>query len=84
MYPLGMESELLPANYALREGVYYADIKRDAFTKGTPANPTQRKEQIAGGRPIRGNSMTYQMSWGGNDYVVLFTSGVTVIPSEKS
>jgi hypothetical protein len=84
MYPLGMESELLPANYALREGVYYADIKRDAFTKGTPASPTARRQQIAGGRPIRGNSMTYKMTWNGNAYVVVFTSGITVIPSEKS
>lgn len=84
MYPLGMESELMSGNYALREGVYYADIKRDAFTRGTPANPTARKEQIAGGRPIRGNSMTYEMTWNGNSYVVVFTSGITVIPSEKS
>lgn len=84
MYPLGMESELLPGNYALREGVYYADIKRDAFTRGTPANPTARREQIAGGRPIRGNSMTYEMKWNGNSYVVVFSSGITVIPSEKS
>jgi hypothetical protein len=84
MYPIGMESELKPANYALREGVYYADIKRDAFTKGVPPNIDERRKQIAGGRPIRGNSMTYEMTWTGNEYVVLFTSGITVIPSEKS
>ena len=84
MYPLGMESELKPANYALREGVYYADIKRDAFTKGLPLTVQARREQIASGRPLRGQSTAFKMTWEGNDYVVVFTSGIGVVPSELS
>lgn len=84
MYSNGMESQTNGASYSYKEAIYYAAIKRDAFTKGVPLTDEARRLQIASGRPLKGNSMTYQMTWNGNDYVVLFSSGIGVNPSEKS
>lgn len=84
MYPNGMYTVLKPANFKYREGVFYADIKRDAYTKGFTTDPTQLKNNIAGGRPIRGHVCTVRITFITNEYVKLFSMGTGMIPSEKS
>jgi len=84
MLPNGMYSYLTPGNYSYKEGVFYAAIKNDWFTKGIPADDTAGRWQIAGGRPLRGHVVLVKIHYTTNDYVVLFSSTVGMIASEKS
>jgi hypothetical protein len=84
MYPNGMYTVLKPGNYAYREGVFYADIKRDAYTKGFTTDPNRLKANIAGGRPIRGHVCLVRITFTTTQYTKLFTTGIGMIPSELS
>ena len=84
MYPNGMYSRLKPANYKYREGVFYADIKRDAFTKGFTTNETQIRTQIASGRPLRGHVCLCRITFRNSNYTKLFTTSLGMTPSELS
>jgi hypothetical protein len=84
MYPNGMYSVLKPANYKYREGVFYADIKRDAYTKGFTTNEAQLRAQIAGGRPMRGHVCLVRITYRTNKYIKLFTTSLGMTASELS
>jgi hypothetical protein len=84
MYPNGMYSELLPANYKYKEGVYYAALKNDANTKGIPVDDPAKRLQIATGRPMRGHCLSVKIEFFTPKYVVLMSSGVGQIISDKS
>ena len=84
MYPNGMYSELLPANYKYKEGVYYAGLKNDANTKGIPVDEPAKRLQIATGRPLRGHCLSVKIEFFTPKYVVLMSSGVGQIISDKS
>lgn len=84
MYPNGMYSYLMPGNYSYKEGVLYAAIKNDWFTKGIPVNDLAGRMQIAGGRPMLGHVINVRLHYNTNAYTVLFSSTVGMIPSERS
>lgn len=84
MYPNGMYSYLKPGNYSYKEGVFYAAIKRDWFTKGIPADDTAGRWQIANGRQLRGHVVRVRLHYTTNDYTVLFSTGVGMIASDRS
>lgn len=84
MYPNGMYTRLKPGNYKYREGVFYADIKRDAYTKGFTTDETVIKNLIANGRPMRGHVCVVRLTFSTSDYCKLFTTSIGMIPSELS
>lgn len=84
MYPNGMYTRLKPGNYKYREGVFYADIKRDAYTKGFTTDETVIKNLIANGRPMRGHVCVVRITFSTSDYCKLFTTSIGMIPSELS
>jgi len=84
MYPNGMYSYLMPGNYKYKEGVFYADLKRDWFTKGVPINDAAGRLQIAEGRALRGHVVNVRITYTTNEYVNLFSTSIGMIPSEKS
>lgn len=84
MYPNGMYTVLKPGNYSIKEGVLYAEIKRDMFTSGIPATEAARRQAIANGRPMRGHVALVRIHFSTDEYVRLYSTGVGMIPSELS
>lgn len=84
MYPNGMYSYLKPGNFKYKEGVFYANIKRDWYTKGVPADNPAGNLQIAEGRALRGHVVRVRLTYTTTEYVKLFSTGVGMIASEKS
>ncbi len=84
MFPTGMYSELMPGNYEYREGVFYAAIKGDAYTKGVPLTPELKRFYIARGRAMRGHALKVRIEFNTPEYVVLMSSGIGQVISDKS
>lgn len=84
MYPNGMYTILYSSNYKYREGVFYGDIKRDAYTKGYTVDAEQLKTNIANGRPMRGHVCLVRITFSTNQYVKVLTTGINMIASEMS
>lgn len=84
MFPNGMYSRLKPANYKYREGVFYADIKRDAYTKGFTTNETVIRNLIASGRPMRGHVCLCRLTFNTSEYVRIYSTSIGMTPSELS
>lgn len=76
-YPNGMRSILKEGNYKMREGGYYAEIKKDGYTKGfTADNTVQFINGLINGRPMRGRFVEVEIIYQGNDIFVLFSHEV--------
>jgi hypothetical protein len=76
-YPNGMRSILKEGNYKMREGAYYAEIKKDGYTKGFTADDTvQFINGLINGRPMRGRFVEVEIIYQGNDIFVLFSHEV--------
>lgn len=84
MYPNGMYTYLKPGNYAYREGVFYANLKRDWYTKGVPVDNAAGNLQIATGRQMRGHVVRVRLTYTTTGYVKVYSTGIGMIPSEKS
>lgn len=78
-YPVGMKSILVEGNYKLREGAFYADIKKDGYSKGIAAeNTVQFINGLINGRPMRGRVIEVEILYQGNDIFVLFSHEVEI------
>jgi hypothetical protein len=78
-YPIGMKSILVEGNYKLREGAFYADIKKDGYSKGFAAeNTVQFINGLINGRPMRGRVIEVEILYQGNDIFVLFSHEVEI------
>jgi hypothetical protein len=78
-YPVGMKSILVEGNYKLREGAFYADIKKDGYSKGFAAeNTVQFINGLINGRPMRGRVIEVEILYQGNDIFVLFSHEVEI------
>lgn len=78
-YPVGMKSILVEGNYKLREGAFYADIKKDGYSKGVAAeNTAQFINGLINGRPMRGRVIEVEILYQGNDIFVLFSHEVEI------
>ena len=84
MYPNGMYTVLKPGNFDYREGVFYAQIKNDMYTNGIPSTDAQRKQAIVNGRKMRGHVCLVRITYLTDDYVKLYSTGISMIPSEMS
>jgi len=85
MYPVGMRSKLVAGNYKGREGVYYADIKGDGYTKGLVAdNSAQFKQQLVSGRNMRAHVLSAELVFETQDLINLYSHEVGVTYSPKS
>ena len=77
--PNGMKSILVEGNYKLREGAFYADIKKDGYSKGVAAeNTAQFITGLINGRPMRGRVIEVEILYQGNDIFVLFSHEVEI------
>lgn len=78
-YPNGMKSILVEGNYKLREGAFYADIKKDGYSKGVAAeNTAQFITGLINGRPMRGRVVEVEILYQGSDIFVLFSHEVEI------
>lgn len=78
-YPVGMKSILVEGNYKLREGAFYADIKKDGYSKGfAEENTVQFINGLINGRPMRGRVIEVEILYQGNDIFVLFSHEVEI------
>lgn len=72
--PNGMMSILKEGNYSLREGAFYADIKKDGYTKGVAAEDSlQFITNLISGRPMRGRVVEVEILYTGSDIFVVFS-----------
>lgn len=77
--PNGMKSILVEGNYKLREGAFYADIKKDGYSKGISAeNTAQFITGLINGRPMRGRVIEVEILYRGNAIFVLFSHEVEI------
>lgn len=84
MYPNGMYTYLKAGNYSYKEGVFYASIKNDWYTKGVPVNNPAGNLQIAEGRRMRGHVVKVRLTYTTQEYVKLFSTSIGMVPSDKS
>jgi hypothetical protein len=84
--PVGQKTELIPANFQMKEGFWYSPIFRDDFTPNTiidpnnPYLPTARFE----GRQMRGAFCLVKLTYSGTEYTKLFAINVQVVGSNRS
>ena len=77
--PNGMKSILVEGNYKLREGAFYADIKKDGYSKGVNSESTaQFITGLINGRPMRGRVIEVEILYRGNAIFVLFSHEVEI------
>jgi len=80
----GQHTELIQANFQLKEGVWYSDILKDDYTPnvvfGGPYLPNARFR----GNPMRGKYALVKLEYPGIDYTKIFAVNVLVIGSERS
>jgi len=77
--PNGMKSILVEGNYKLREGAFYADIKKDGYSKGVNSeNTAQFITGLINGRPMRGRVIEVEILYRGNAIFVLFSHEVEI------
>jgi hypothetical protein len=77
--PNGMKSILVEGNYKLREGAFYADIKKDGYSKGVSSeNTAQFITGLINGRPMRGRVIEVEILYRGNAIFVLFSHEVEI------
>lgn len=68
-YPEGMHTRMLAVNFELREGVFYADVKKDL---NTPSLSDQSAiSRLANGREIRGATYTVRLTFTETEEVVV-------------
>jgi hypothetical protein len=82
--PNGQESEIKGAQYKMREGVYYASTNRNYLRFGAPANETEKRYGLINGDEIRGHACNTLTEFNGDEIVILYSSSMEVIGSERS
>lgn len=84
--PIGMYTELTAGNYELNylEGVYYSEIRGDAYTHGIPITLFQKQDNIFNGRDMRGQAIKVRMEFDQREIVVITSSGIGVTGSPLS
>jgi len=85
MFPVGMRTILVNNNYKLKEGVYYAALKKDGYTKG-PYSDTDAnfRKMLISGREMRGHVIFAEITYADSKLFVLFTNEMEFINSEES
>lgn len=82
--PLGQASEIPGAQYAYKEGVYYASTNRNYLRFGTPADVAAKRYGLVNGDQLRGHACDNKVIFDGSDIVILYSLGTEIIASEKS
>jgi hypothetical protein len=82
--PNGQESEIKGAQYRMKEGVYHAATNKNYLRFGTPLNDAQKRNGLINGDDLRGHACNTITEFNGNEIVILYSSSMEVVGSERS
>jgi hypothetical protein len=82
--PEGQHTEMIGANFVIKEGFPYVDILKDDFTPNIVAGAPYLPNARFTGNPMRGVHALVKLQFQEDSHTTLWACNVLVIPSERS